>query len=170
MKAVAARLGPVTPMALYRYVPGKEGLIDLILDAAVAEVPLGAGPGPDWRADLERVAFDTRAMIARHGWYAELVHTHPPAGPHAMRRLEFMLAVLVGRGASVADAMTWAALIDRHIVGSGRLEVEEARAERRAGLPHLTRWLAGPTGSGPEEQFTLGLGYLLDGIAAHPTP
>ncbi len=32
-------------------------------------------------------------------------------------------------------------------------------------LPHLTSWLAHPSGPSPEEQFSLGLGFLLDGIA-----
>ena len=32
-------------------------------------------------------------------------------------------------------------------------------------LPRLTRWLAHPAGPPPEEQFSLGLGFLLDGIA-----
>jgi hypothetical protein len=32
-------------------------------------------------------------------------------------------------------------------------------------LPHLTSWLAHPSGPSPEEQFGLGLGFLLDGIA-----
>ena len=32
-------------------------------------------------------------------------------------------------------------------------------------LPHLTSWLAYPSGPSPEEQFGLGLGFLLDGIA-----
>jgi len=32
-------------------------------------------------------------------------------------------------------------------------------------LPHLTSWLAQPSGPSPDEQFSLGLGFLLDGIA-----
>ena len=32
-------------------------------------------------------------------------------------------------------------------------------------LPRLTSWLAHPSGPSPEEQFSLGLGFLLDGIA-----
>src|SRR2546429_6213291 len=52
MKAVAARLGPYTAMALYRYVHSKDGLVDLMLDAATAEIPRPAQPGPGWRADL----------------------------------------------------------------------------------------------------------------------
>src|SRR5215470_980340 len=89
MKAVAARLGPVTPMALYRYVYSKEGLVDLMLDAAVATVHIPDrhsphAPGPDWKADLRAVATGTREMIKRHPWYAALAHTRPPVGPHAM--------------------------------------------------------------------------------------
>lgn len=188
MKAVAARLGSYSPMALYRYVRSKDGLIDLMLDRATAEIPLPAEPSGDWRADLHRLAGDTREMVKRHSWYALLVHTRPPAGPHMMRRLEFMLSVLVGRGETVADAMTFAALVDRHIFGSGLQEHEEARFNRRHGidsaeelysaiavvhdlaaadgrLPHLTSWLARPVGPTPDEQFELGLGFLLDGIA-----
>jgi AcrR family transcriptional regulator len=189
MKAIAARLGDYTPMALYRHVPGKEGLVDLMLDAAAAEIPLPPEPGPDWRADLHALAVETRRMIARHPWYALLFHTRPPAGRHQMRRLEFMLAVLVRRGATVADAMTYAALIDRHIIGAGLQEAEEARFNRRhgydddtkldeafaamhahaaadGGLPHLTTWLAHPQGPTPDAQFALGLDFILDGLAS----
>src|SRR4051812_18786511 len=82
MKAVATRLGPYSPMALYRYVNNKDGLVDLMLDAATAEIPLPELPGRDWRADLQTLAVDTREMTARHPWYALLLHTRPPAGPH----------------------------------------------------------------------------------------
>jgi AcrR family transcriptional regulator len=183
MKAVAARLGPYSPMALYRYVHNKDGLVDLMLDAAAAEIPLPAEPGDDWRADLHALAMETRRLTLRHPWCAQLVHTRPPAGPHVMRRLEFMLAVLVRQGATVAEAMTYAALVDRHIFGSGLQEAEEARhavddgAELHAafatlhalavadgGLPHLSGWLARPSGPTADEQFALGLGFLLDGI------
>ena len=188
MKAVAARLGPYSAMALYRYVHSKEGLVDLMLDTATAEIPLPGRPGPGWRADLERLAAQTREMTGRHPWYPALFHTRPPAGPHMMERLEFMLAVLTAQGASTAAAMTYAALIDRHIFGSGLQEAEEARMSREHGLddeavlrtamaavhdlaaadgrfPRLASWLARPSGPSPDEQFRLGLGFLLDGIA-----
>jgi hypothetical protein len=144
------------------------------------------GPGADWRADLSDLAMATRRMIQRHSWFAALYHTRPPVGPNLMRRLEFMLGVLVGQGASAAEAMTYAALIDRHVVGSGIQEAEEARMSRRLGLedegalrsalatvrgladgrfPILAGWLARPSGAAPGEQFELGLRFLLDGIA-----
>ena len=84
--------------------------------------------------------------------------------------------------------MTYAALIDRHIFGSGLQEAEETRMSQRHGLdddasltatmgavhglaaaggrcPLLTSWLAHPAGPSADEQFDLGLGFLLDGIA-----
>jgi AcrR family transcriptional regulator len=188
MKAVAERLGPYTPMALYRYVRSKEGLTDLMLDTVVAAVAVPDKPGPEWRADLRKLATDTREMIKRHPWYAELVHTRPPIGPNTMRRTEFMLSVLVGRGAASPTAMTFAALIDRHVFGSGLQEAQEARFNRSHGLdrpddliaaisavrdlaaadgrlPLLSAWLAEPTAGSVDEQFELGLDFLLDGIA-----
>ena len=189
MKAVAERLGPYSPMALYRYVYSKDGLVDLMLDTVTGEVAIPALPGLDWRSDLHDLAAATRSMIARHPWYVAFVHTRPPVGPHMMRRVEFMLAVLVGQGTMVADAMTYSALIDRHVLGSGLQDIEEARSSREQGLdsaeavqdafaevynlaakdgrfPHLASWLARPLGPTPGEQFDLGLAFLLDGIAA----
>jgi hypothetical protein len=132
-------------------------------------------------------------MTKRHPWYAALYHTRPPAGPHMMRRLEFMLRVLTAQGATIPEAMTYAALIDRHIFGSGLQEAEEARMSQRLGLddeaaltaamatvhdlaaasgryPTLTSWLAHPAGPSADEQFDLGLGFLLDGIATQLPP
>jgi AcrR family transcriptional regulator len=188
MAAVAHRLGPYSPMALYRHVPSKDGMVDLMLDAAMAEVPVPERPSGDWRADLRDLALHTWAMVRRHGWYAELVHTRPPAGPHVMRRTEFMLEVLTGEGLPVGAALTYAALVDRHVYGSGLQDAEERRQLERYGadspegwmaaiapvrelaaasgrLPLLTSWLSAPTGPDPDEQFELGLGCLLDGIA-----
>ncbi|HEY7594181.1 MAG TPA: TetR/AcrR family transcriptional regulator [Actinophytocola sp.] len=177
MKAVAARL-EVTPMALYRYVRNKEGLVDLMLDTATAEIPLTGSSS--WRPALHALALETRAMIKRHPWYAELVHTRPPAGPNQMRRLEFMLAVLTAEGATLAEAMTQSAMLDRHVFGAGLQEAMESRFEapsavseamsdmraRAAGKhPNLAKWLSAPSGPSMDDQFELVLGFLLDGIA-----
>ncbi len=186
MKKVAGRLGPYSPMALYRYVHSKDGLVDLMLDAAAAEIEVPTRPGRDWRSDLRTLALETRHMTRRHPWFAMLIHTRPPVGPALMTRLEFMLTVLTDRGATPAEAMTYSALVDRHIFGSGLQEAEEAEMSRRHGLddpaalvaelaavyelaaadhPHLATWLAEPSGPTVDEQFDLGLGFLLDGIA-----
>ncbi len=187
MAAVAHRLGPYTPMALYRYVLSKDGLVDLMLDGATAEIPLPDEPGDDWRADLRAVATESWAMVKRHLWYAQLAPTRPPLGPHMMRRTEFLLRVLVGQGATVGEAMTYAALLDRHVLGSAQQEAEELAMRHRYGLHTerqlgeavaaaaglaaegghrlLTEWMAAPSGATMDEQFELSLAFLIAGIA-----
>lgn len=189
MTAVAKRLGPYTPMALYRYVLNKDGLVDLMLDSVTAEIPVPDAPGDDWRADLHALATESWAMVKRHLWYAQLMPTRPPLGPHLMRRTEFLLQVLVGQGLPVGEAMTYAALLDRHILGSAQQEAEELAMRRRYGLhspqqlgeaitaaralaaeggrhPLLTEWMTAPSGAGMDEQFALSLAFLVEGIAA----
>lgn len=188
MAAVAGRLGSYSAMALYRYVSSKDGLVDLMLDRAVAEVELPARPGRAWRADLQAIASSTWAMVIRHGWYSQLVYSRPPLGPNMMRRTEAMLQTLTSQGLSIDEAMTYTALIDRHIFGSALQAVEERAMEQRYGLtnpdelaraitavrnlaaasgkyPILSDWMTDPHVANPSEQFELSLSFLLDGIA-----
>ncbi len=190
MAAVAARLGPYTPMALYRYVSSKDGLIDLMLDHATGEIAVPDAPGPDWRADLTAIATDSWAMVTRHRWYAQLVHTRPPLGPNAMRRTEIILQILTSRGATLQDAMAYAAVLDLLIYGSALQAAEEHAMRQRYGVtdvsdltdaitemrsladpdryPLLAAWMAHPSAASPDEQFQLSLTFLLDGIASRP--
>lgn len=188
MAAVARRLGPYTPMALYRHVLSKDGLVDLMLDHVAAEIALPARPGDDWRADLRAVAAESWAMVKRHLWFAQLVPTRPPLGPHLMARTECVLGTLVRQGATVGEAMTYAALLDRHIFGSAQQEAEERAMRARYGLttperlgeavtaaralaaeggrhPLLAQWMAAPEGADMDEQFALSVAFLIDGIA-----
>src|SRR4029077_15687636 len=126
MSAVAGRLGPYTAMALYRHVPSKNALVDLMVDEVTAEVDLPETPGDDWRADLHAIALSTWGMATRHGWYARLVHASPPLGPNMLPRPEAVLEILPRRGATATEAVTYAALLDRHVFG-GALQ---AAAER----------------------------------------
>lgn len=188
MAAVAERLGSYTAMALYRYISSKDGLIDLMLDHVIAEVQLPSAPSRNWRAEIHALASRSWEMVMRHGWYAQLVYSRPPLGPNMMRRTEAMLEILTRRGASAADAMTYAAVIDRHIFGSALQAVEERAMEQRYGIasaaeladaitavsdlaaatgtyPILASWMTDPQIATPTEQFELSLGFLLDGIA-----
>jgi AcrR family transcriptional regulator len=51
MNRLANELG-VTTMALYRYVPGKEELVDLMMDAAIGTPSSPIGRAEDWRTGL----------------------------------------------------------------------------------------------------------------------
>ncbi|WP_406376210.1 TetR/AcrR family transcriptional regulator [Streptomyces sp. NBC_00647] len=188
MTAVARRLGPYTPMALYRHVLNKDGLVDLMLDAATAEVPLPPEPGDEGWPALRAVAMDTWEMAKRHLWYAQLAPARPPLGPHMLRRTEFQLRVLVGQGADLGRAVAYAALLDRHVLGSAQQVAEEHAMRRRLGFDTpqrlteavtaaqglaeqggyelLARWMGAPSGPDMDEQFEISLTFLLDGIEA----
>jgi AcrR family transcriptional regulator len=189
MAAVARQLGSFSPMSLYRYVYSKDGLVDLMLDAVSGQVVMPGAPGGDWRGDLHAVAAGTWAVLKRHLWAAQLIHTRPPVGPNALRRLEFMLATFAGLGQDAGAAMGYASMLERHIIGLAMQEAEEEKLRRhydfstpeatQAALqplrdligasdryPNLTWWAGAPAGLNIDEQFELGLLCLLDGIAA----
>jgi AcrR family transcriptional regulator len=98
MRALAARLG-VSAMTLYGYVPGKEELLDLMLDALYAGMrrePWAAGRG--WRERARAVAEANRALFAAHPWAAAVSTARPPLGPGLMAKYEHELAAFDGAG------------------------------------------------------------------------
>lgn len=168
MRAVAARLGSSTPMSLYRYVHNKEGLVDLMLDAAEAEVPVPDRPGGDWRADVTRMTRSLWEMAKRHPWFGELTHTRPASGPNCCRRREFLLTVFVeGAGQDLATAMNYLGLLDGHVIGLALAQAEERKMWRRnnftdvSQVVELTRqWLGPATDESPYpllERFARGM-------------
>ena len=190
MRRVATALGSSTPMSLYRYVGSKDGLVDLMLDAACGEVDLPAEPTGDWRADLRGLALEIWAMMQRHPWYAELVHTRPPLGPNALRLTDFGLAAL--RMLDSTTAMTYLATVNSLAIGTAMQAAEEHKMRRRIGIrsdddlraavapihqqivatgryPHYNRWVADGARFRDEDGFALLLDILLDGIAARLT-
>lgn len=92
MRRVAAELGCGT-MSLYNYVPRKEDLYELMVDAAGGEHELWE-PGGDWRADMLRVAHQTRALMHRHPWLPRLMSPVYGFSPNSLRYLEHCLVCL----------------------------------------------------------------------------
>ena len=186
MAAVADRLGDYTSMSLYRYVQSKTGLIDLMLDAAAGEVPL-PDPARGWRAALRQLSLDSWEMAHRHLWYAQLVHTRPPLGPNTMRRTEAVLRLLTEAGADVPQALSYLALLDRHVFSAAVVDAEERRMAQTYGIdnaddlmaaireiqrsavdprayPLLSGWMAAPAGPSIDEQVVQALDFILDGM------
>jgi AcrR family transcriptional regulator len=192
MQSVAQALGAFTPMSLYRYVCSKEGLIDLMLDAVLAEAAPSERSSGEWSTDVYKLELRMWESMMRHPWFAQLVHTRPPLGPNALRRTEYLLDVFTNLGADLGTAMGYLSLVERLVIGLALQVGEEARADLqvdvaseasayaaleplrqvigdRADYPLLARWAAAPSGPTPMEQLELGLRMLLDGIAArHP--
>jgi AcrR family transcriptional regulator len=66
MRAVATRL-EVTPMALYRHVGDKQGLLDGLVERLMAQIAVpSAAPDEDWRTVLRALALNVRAVARRY--------------------------------------------------------------------------------------------------------
>ncbi|MGW7449405.1 TetR/AcrR family transcriptional regulator [Kitasatospora sp. NPDC054795] len=118
MRRLAAELG-VESMALYRYTPGKEALIDGLVEAYFDEINARlragstSGSHPDgWRAELRRIARAFAATAHAHPEILPLVATRPLAVPVSRRPAsvldltEHILAVLGRAGFDDARALT----------------------------------------------------------------
>ena len=97
MRRIASTLG-VVPMTLYTYVPGKAELLDLMLDAAHAQMPRADTTGQPWRRRVAAIAAENRALFEAHPWAATISTIRPPLGPGMMAKYEHELAALDGVG------------------------------------------------------------------------
>ena len=84
MRRLGAVLG-VEAMALYRYVPGKEDLLDGIVQALVEEMQVDEGvyrtPRDGWQDFLQRLAHGIRRIALAHPMAFPLVASRPPEAP-----------------------------------------------------------------------------------------
>ena len=188
MRALAARLG-VSAMALYGYVPGKEELVDLMLDALYARME--RAPWPEtvgWRERARDVAEATRALYAAHPWAAAVSTARPPLGPGLMAKYEHELAAFDGAGLSDVDRDAALSLLLAFVQGAAAAVAAAAAAPgtdeewwERAG-PLLARVidperypLAARVGAAageahgsahdPRHAYEFGLERVLDGLA-----
>ncbi|MFI6250983.1 TetR/AcrR family transcriptional regulator [Streptomyces sp. NPDC051016] len=131
MRQVAAGVGCGT-MSLYNYVPRKEDLYELMVDAVSSEHELWEPTG-DWRADMVRVAEQTRALMRRHPWVPALMSPVYGFSPQALRYLEHCLACLDSLEASYGTKFELIAMLNGVVTTYVRNEIDTA--ERVRGLP-----------------------------------
>ncbi|WP_433212518.1 TetR/AcrR family transcriptional regulator [Microtetraspora malaysiensis] len=190
MRRVAGELG-TGAMSLYRYVPRRDDLFDLMIDLAMAEIELPGGPSGDWRGDLTLLARQFRAAGLRHPWLIALVTSRPTLGPNLLRVHEFALSSLDGTGLDIDDITGLVGMLNDYTYSAIRREIGWLEEARRTGLDP-GRWkrdYMGPyvrqvveSGAfplfnrsvldsrtahlGPEERFRHGVDRILDAIAA----
>lgn len=141
MARVAEGLG-VTTMALYRYVPGKSELVELMLDAAVGEALVlprgGVAYGTIHRGYREKLAVSARQLFAvcnLHPWILEVPIGGPPLGPGNLAWLESVLEALSETGIDGREAVGVALLLSGYVRGAAQVSVGLSQAERRTGMP-----------------------------------
>ena len=181
-------------MSLYWHVANKEHLLDLMIDALMAEVGVPE-PSGDWRADLKTFARDYRAMLLRHLWVMDFVGGRPPLGPNTLLGTDRLLAMLDGVGLDPATTMNILGTVQTYVMGAALREMREVRQQRdqeQSGIepsewePALAAWRDRLAADGRlkhfvqfldtdidpdaeetrDERFEFGLDCVLDGIAA----
>lgn len=189
MRRLASELG-VEAMSLYHHLPGKEGLLDGLVETIAAEVAGAVAklpPTDDWRDDVRRRCLAARAVMLRHPWAPEVIGSRRSIPPAVFAHYEAILGAMVEGGLSYHVAHR-----GLHALGSMALgfvqelfspaagadaEMGEQELEQMAlAMPHMTAMVAaevhandgdvlGWCDSQAEFEFTLDL--LLDGLARH---
>ncbi|MEV0389456.1 TetR/AcrR family transcriptional regulator [Nonomuraea sp. NPDC050643] len=189
MRRLATELG-VAPMAAYRYVSGKDELLELMVDHVYAELELPPATA-GWRETLRAIAVRTRELMLHHLWLGQL----PPSAmlaltPNRTAVSECSLRAMTGEGLDPDTAMAMATTVSSFIHGMTGSEIAMRQVMAGQGwsdeqqvytslAPQLTYLLGtgrypsfsryiheGRCKNDPGWQFETGLEYVLDGIAA----
>jgi AcrR family transcriptional regulator len=115
MAAVGRRLG-VTPMALYRWVPGKGGLVDLLVGRLLTEFPPPADHLP-WADRLAYTAGEIRKVAHRHPGVFPLVLELPATTPDARRTRDGVVSALEEAGIPPDSARRLERVVSSAILG-----------------------------------------------------
>jgi AcrR family transcriptional regulator len=185
MRRLAAELGTGTT-TLYRYVTGRDELLELMVDAVNGSDGVVTGKPAHWRDGLALVARESRARFLAHPWLASQLVARPTIGPNTLRGAEFVISIALdlvddpGTAASVTSSLL------AYVQGSVAAELAEREAQRRTGLderawretvapwvrsiladarfPAFARVVLAADALSFEERFEFGLGRLLDGF------
>jgi len=186
MRQVATKLN-VGTMSLYRYVPSKAELIDVMLDRVygeqVADMP---DPKVGWRKGLEQIARSLWNLYQRHNWLLQVASGRPILGPNALRGFEISLGVMAGVDLTDVERVHVINMTGNFVAGTARSVIEQSLVTQATGvtdeqfwtaqLPILTEAMA--SGDFPEvaalgaeiyadvhaNSFDFGLDRLLDGV------
>jgi AcrR family transcriptional regulator len=136
-RRVADELG-ISPMSLYTYVPGKNELLDIMLDAIYGELrPLR---GKAWRAKLADVAQQNWQLALRHPWMLEIVTHRPVLGPNVFAKYDRELAALSGLGLSELEMDRALTLVLDYVSGAVRGAAREQWVKQHTGKSDRQWW------------------------------
>lgn len=145
MRRVATELG-TGAMSLYTYVPGRDELVDLMIDAAYAglDLPgtaeLSSGGGRGWRAPLLRYADSLLRMYAAHPWLLDLNQWRLPLAPHVLDAEEAGLRILASTPLDPEQIVGIRDLLETFVHGLARELSQERRDGDATGVGHEDYW------------------------------
>ena len=127
MRRVAAALD-TGPASLYVYVPGRDGLLEAMLDRVAATIELEAPDPARWRAQLHALLGRMRHALVDHPGIAALTLVEPPTTEAVLLLTENLMGILLAGGLDPQDA-AWACDILVLLVTATAREDEVRRAE-----------------------------------------
>lgn len=175
----------VEAMSLYNHVPGKDGLLDGLVELVVGEFDLPA-VGEDWRTAMRQRAMAAHAVLMRHPWAPMLLMSRINVGPNMLGYIDRTVGCLREAGFSWAmadhawntlDAYTYGFTMQRltfpiepeHYASAASEFLPLIPAERYPYMNGLAEEVIGGRHDGLQH-LELGLDLLLDGLERLRTP
>jgi AcrR family transcriptional regulator len=168
-------------MTLYRYIPNKVALLDLMWDTAMGAPPRAAAG--DWRAKVSGWAAASFQRLEQHPWLIELVGSARSVGPRWTAWLDLGLASLSGLPLTAGEKLAALTLVDGHLRSTARLRFGVKASPEWAtdfgrmlqmtatvdSFPTIGNMMRGGDFAGAamslDEMIDFGLERILDGIA-----
>ncbi|MHB1341338.1 MAG: TetR/AcrR family transcriptional regulator C-terminal domain-containing protein [Coriobacteriia bacterium] len=175
MRRLGAELG-ANPMAAYYYVPNKAALLDVVVEAVMAEIDLSIDdPSRPAEERLFSAAKAYADVLFRHRNTLPVLLARGPATPAALAPVELMVAILRDGGLSLEHALAGMNIVTAavrgyvSIVAAEMADPEHGDIEGRVALssplefPHLSQAAAEPH-QDLQAQFEFGLRAIAAGL------
>ncbi|MDT0616371.1 TetR/AcrR family transcriptional regulator [Streptomyces lancefieldiae] len=149
MHHVAGKLG-YTAMSLYRYVPSKEQLVDVVYDRALGPPPTagrtgqpatddpdgsdGSGAARDWRAEVRGWVRSMLTVYQQHPWLLDITTSSPPLGPNQLAWLEALLQAFAGIGLTDEEMLHLVMFVTGAVRDLAHTSSEMAQAPEKTGV------------------------------------
>lgn len=140
MRRIAGALG-VGAMSLYRYVPGKSELVDLMVDEIYSEDLKAADTlEGDWRTRLEAFGRREWALYLRHPWMLQIAQGRPMLGPNSMRSTDIALRAIDDLDLTEDEMLGVVVTLSSYVAGLAKTTVEGMQAADRTGISDEEWW------------------------------
>lgn len=188
MRRIADRLN-TGPMSLYRYVPDKDALVSMMIDAVIGNIPVEPEDIPStWREGMRLLAEATWRISRDHRWYPEATMVRPPLTPRGMAGLELGLSIFDGFDLGIGIKAQFVAAVHFSVLSAAMNLAIEERGRARMNMteedimregapfmqkvitsgryPRVTAFITEAEHLDEEEQMRAGVELIIDGIAA----
>ncbi|GAA3100884.1 TetR/AcrR family transcriptional regulator [Streptomyces rectiviolaceus] len=141
MRRLSTELGTGT-MSLYRYVPGKGELLDLMLDRVNTVSGESQPPPGGWREAVEAYARETLVLHREHPWLLQVNQARPVLGPGSVGGLERTLSGIESMGLTDPELIGVIVMVEGYVTGVARTQLHEVEATKKSGLSDEAFWEA----------------------------